>query len=355
MLATICLTIPVSFFWTQDAIMTHVPESSSISNFILGTETQLSLFTIQGTTTHLVTGGLFALFGKNLFASSLAQLLFKCLAIFATYNIAKTLWNSKVGAIAASLYALSPNNFFYTTVFYKESAVQALYALALLSTLKILVEKKISYFSLLIISIGLLNFERFYIAYLVLPMILLLVVYFFKKPNWQQLGVFATLLGLISFMLFKFKYSELNLESILHAINNKRAQYSSYSDVLNKYNYDIPYVLAFVKILFSPYLTFNKFKIFSDFSLLLIWGSPINQCIILAALVGLYQTTKKNFMHLLIWMPFVIFLLLAAYISPWSGRLRDSFSPLICCYAAYFLINNKFFQRHLMPEKEGLV
>lgn len=352
LLATLFFNIPESFFWTQDAIVTHIPQSTKFTNFFLG-RGQLSSEIIQGTTTHFLNGALFAILGKGIFASTLAQLIFKCLALYAIYEIAIILWCPRVATLAVCLYAFSPNNFFYTVVFYKESAVQALYALILLSALKIFIQKKFLHIILLTISIILLNSERFYLAYLLLPMLVFLAVYYFARPNWKQLVILTILSAFIVFMILTSKYYDLNIHGIIEAIQIKRAQYSSYSDVLNKYNYDIPYVLAFVKILLSPFFTFNKFKIFSDFSLLLIWGSPLNQLIIVTSVVGLYQACKRSFVHLILWVPFVLFLLLAAYISPWSGRLRDSFYPLISIYAAFYLHNNKYFRKYFITnEKE---
>ena len=132
---------------------------------------------------------------------------------------------------------------------------------------------------------------------------------------------------------------------LLEKVQQQRSYHSSFSDIINQFNYMIPYPVAFIKILFSPYFSNNKFSIFTGPSSLLSWGSFINQLIIISAIVGLLKNFRKSSVHFYLWLPLLIFLLFAAYISPWSGRLRDSFYPLIACYAAYYLYNNKYFRK----------
>jgi hypothetical protein len=66
-------------------------------------------------------------------------------------------------------------------------------------------------------------------------------------------------------------------------------------------------------------------------------GSFINQVIITLSILGFYKTIKNKkqiALHFFVILPFIIFLLFAAYIGPWSGRLRDSFYPIIAVYGS---------------------
>lgn len=339
---------PNSFFWVEDAVSTHLPASEAYANFFSGHSNWQSLAPfrdVAGITTHVLTGFFIAILGKNILATILTQLLFKALIVFFIYKISTILWNKKTAFIATQLYGFCPTIFFYNLVLYKEGAVQFFLAIIVFLVLKIFLHNK--YYNLipLVFFLYLLEKERFYITYL----LLLMLPFFIYTLPFKKTGKNISILLLLAIALTLGAYLEFpdffSITKLVYKVNRLRNTWAGYSDVLNQYNYDIPYPLAFIKILFSPYFTFNKFKIFSDFSLLLIWGSPINQIIILSALLGFFQNIKKSMLHFNLWLPFIIFLVFAAYISPWSGRLRDSFYPLIACYAAHYLLSNKYFQK----------
>jgi 4-amino-4-deoxy-L-arabinose transferase-like glycosyltransferase len=334
-----------AFFWVQD-VQGHLPESLMFTDFIKNHSQVIpDLGFHQGKSTHALTGLSIAIFGINTFATILAQLIFKIIAVVCIYFIGKTLWSKKVGLIAIQLYGFCPTIFFYTIVLYKEAAVQAFLAASILFTLKIFLEKKYLFTIPLIITLALLLGERGYITYLLLLMFPFLIynLSFEKNKKNNLIFFFSGLITLLASYIYKpqlFSYT-----NIANDLMRTRNLYSSYLDVVGQYNYQIPYPLALLKITFTPFFTINKFEIFSDFSDLLIWGSFINQIIIFSALLGLIRAAKQKILHLYLWIPFFVFLLFAAYVSPFSGRIRDSFYPLISCYAAYYLANNKYFKK----------
>ncbi len=338
------LKTPDSFFWVTDSIVLHLPESIKFAKFFQGDFHSLQVATHHsGRVTHAVTGFFLAIFGINTFATIFALLMFKIFILILIYKSCTLLWSHKIAGIAILLYGLCPTIFFYNLILYKESAVQALTAAILFFSIQVFVNKKYFYLFPLIIIFILLTRERNYIAYICIPMFILLTSNLFLKFNFKNYLILAIALSL--FVIIGYKYSPLDISSMFNELQRIRSTYQVFSDVINRYNYEIPYLVAFFKILFSPYFTFNKFIIFTNFGTLLIWGSLLNQLIILASILGFLKLASKKIIHLYLWIPFIIFLLFAAYISPWSGRLRDSFYPLIACYAAHYLYNNKHFKK----------
>lgn len=342
---------PKSFFWAQDSLLTHLPESLKFSEFINGKfETIALLGRADGKTTHAITGLFISIFGLNTFTTIFVQLIFKIVTSIFIYRICLIQWNQRVGITAATLYSFCPTIFFYNLILYKEGMVQLAVTLITLCTLKIFLNKKYIFIAPLFFSYFILIGERAYLAYTCTASLFLMPLFLsYLKSNTRK-ALYLTLLISVAFLLVETGQIDVNQKII--KLEELRSYYSSFSDVQNKYNYDIPLPVAFFKILFSPYFTINKFSIFQDTSLLLIWGSFINQIIIMLSIFGLYQACKKSAYHLVLWVPFFIFLFFAAYISPWSGRLRDSFYPLIACYAAHFLHSNKYTQKILKLENK---
>lgn len=337
---------PQESFWVPDSYTTHLPESVRFSQFFLGQKqiTWEELNALSGRTTQFFTGIAITFFGKNIIATTLVQTLFKLISCICVYHLAKSLWkDNKIALGSLLIYASCPTVFFYTNVLYKEGAVQALFALAILSWVKIYKEKKAIYFVFLVLSLILLINERFYVAILTFIGITGLFLNDKLKSEKKALGLFFTL-GIIVGTITYFLMPE-HFQFIIDKIKQQREYHSSFNDVVNQFNYQIPYPVALIKILFSPYFTLNKFNIFIGFSNILIWGSFINQGIILTSLLGFYRSLKTSLQNFYLMLPFFIFLLMAAYISPWSGRIRDSFYPIIACYASYFIVNNKLFKQ----------
>lgn len=344
-IAAIILKSPNTFFWVDDSLKTHLNESLKFTHFFQGNPPDASMGIYSGLSTHSFTGLLFTIFGVNVLATVIAQLFFKVLAAAFIYKAAHFLWDKKTALLAMLLYGLCPTIFFYNLVFYKESAVQAFYAALIYFTLKIFVDKKYLYLVPFLVFFAALLRERFYISYVFLVTVALVAFQFPLKKHPKQ-NILMLLSGLTA-VFFVYRHQSIQIQTLPETLVHYRSLHTNFGDVMNQYNYDIPYPVAFIKILFSPYFSPNKFKIFKDFSTLLTWGSFVNQAIILASVLGFIKLARTKFLHFSLWVPFILFLLFTAYISPWSGRLRDSFYPLISCYAAYFICHNKFIKKAL--------
>ncbi|HXH73875.1 MAG TPA: glycosyltransferase family 39 protein [Bacteriovoracaceae bacterium] len=340
------LNSPDSFFWVQDSFLTHLPESVKYTDSIKNNfQAEPDLGLRQGRMTHALTGLSFVIFGVNTFATIFVQLIFKLIVVSCIYFYCRILWGTRVAFVAIQLYGFCPTIFFYNLVLYKEGAVQALLAIILLSTLKISLQKKYIFILPTVLALFLMSGERTYITYLLLLMFPFLIYNLPFAKNIKNNLLFLTAAVILAIGGYWYNPKMFDILGAINELTNFRKLYSSFSDVLNRYNYSIPYPLAFLKIVFSPYFSMNKFKIFSDFSDLLIWGSFINQIIIFSSILGFIHSVRVKILHLYLWIPFIAFLICAAYVSPWSGRIRDSFYPLIACYAAFYLLNNKYFKK----------
>lgn len=348
--SSIIFHAPLDYFWVSDSRLAHLPSAIEWAKKIetgidwsnwKDINTQLmQVRTGGGGITHLVTGFFITIWGVTPVASLITLLIFNLLTIATIYGICEILFDKTTGKIAIQLYALCPTILFYHLTFYKESAVQFFIASIILLTLIIFHKKKYFYIPLLVLSFYFLKVERYYMSYLMLSTIFLSALYLFPKKRLQKqlltLGIFLTAAAIAYWRLEDVKQvwgQFIDLTSV------ERTRYSSYTDVSSEYNYNIPYIVALFKIYFTPYFTLNKFSLFREHapSMLWIWGSFINQAILLFGIIGGLKKIRENRIHLTLWIPFFLFLMLAAYVSPWSGRLRDSFYSIVVCYSGWII------------------
>lgn len=342
----------VNFFWVTDSVNTHLPEALKYLKFLKGEISFSQIGEFAGVSTHLVTGIFIGIFGENSFSTVMAQFVFKTISISATYLICLKLWDRRTGLIAILLYGLCPTVMLYNLVLYKESASQAYFSLSLLFLINVFVDKKYWHFVFLLFSVVLLLNERFYLAYLFLLMLPYFIYNLPFKKSFFRVFMFGVLIFLIFYGAYLFNYKQaLNNFSLIDKIKGYRAHHQGFSDVKQGLNYSIPYPLAVVKLFFTPYFALNKFNMFFNISTLLTWGSFINQLIVGCSLIGFYKLVREKFLYFVLWLPFIVFITVTAYVSPWNGRLRDSFYCCIVCYASYFLVQNNLFKKWLLTNK----
>jgi hypothetical protein len=347
------------FLWVVDSHNLHLPGAINISNYIQGKEV---LRTLQDSfdkiyLTHVITGVFFRFFGVNPLVSGLSLVMMKLLTIVVMFRLGKVMFNLKVASIGVLIYAFMPNILYYTTVFYKEAVVQFLIATLLLSGFNLFVKKNnlLLHGGILLVFLGFIANERFYLFPIFLFVCIVFVFMNFRKLNrYLLLGIL--MLSGIGIYMFMMLYTPWfltqgwgfkNIHTLFSVLADYRNMYMSYSDVTS-INTQIPYFIAVVKILFTPYFTFNKFNLFDNYSYILIWSSFLNQAIIGLALYGMWKSLKTKFKeHCFIITPFFLFILLFAYIAPFAGRIRNSFYPIISIYAAYGLskVIGRFFMR----------
>lgn len=343
--ATYIFNPPDDLLWNVDTVNMHLPGALNISSYLDG------FHEIRETTsvwdkiylTHIWVGLFFYLFGVNVISSIFALSVLKLITFFLIYNLGKKLFSERVGNIAIVVYGLAPTIFFHTISFGKEPMVQMLTMAVALFSFGVFIEKRYNQLPWLCISLMAISIERFYIF----PMVL--VTYFavilLDRSIAIKLKTVLMVLSLAFISFFILKYgAAVDLTRPLEVLNHFRIAYNSYTDVAESGNMDLPYYLSILKILFTPFFTVSKFSLFYDLSYLLIWGSFTNQLIMFLGLISMILAIKKNFSrHLLFILPFVCFILLFAYIAPYSGRLRDSFYPLIAIYAAVLI--DKFYKK----------
>ena len=185
------------------------------------------------------------------------------------------MFNERVGLAGALIYAFSPTVIYYTTVFYKEAVVQLVVAAIILFSLKIYLKpSNWRYWPALAVSLAVIINERFYLFFFFVATFILLGLVAARLSRKLYLaaivvpaafGVYALIGKYVdSLARVHIPYHKI-LPSLFSLIKGNRAGYLSFSDV-TAINLSLPYPLAFVKILFSPFFTLDKFTLFSDYS-----------------------------------------------------------------------------------------
>ncbi|MCG3115730.1 MAG: hypothetical protein LLH30_08640 [Candidatus Manganitrophus sp. SA1] len=330
----------VSALWVIDSYQMHIPGSTNIANYLMGSENlreQDSVFD-KIYFTHLIVGIFFVLFGINAISSGLALMMAKVATTVIMFHLGKRMFDEKIASIAILIYSLSPISLFYTITFYKEAIVQLLIIIIYLCIFTFVSghdsSQKYSNYIIFLLSLLLIMNERFYLFPIFMFTGILLIM--LKHSIKAGIKCLILLLGIAGGYIFYNVYSTaLDFSNLLEVLKGFRSAYHNYSDV-DPINIDIPYSLAFLKFIFTPFFTLNKFDIFDGYSYLLIWGSFLGQIIMVFSLFGMYKNLKLNFSKTWFMLtPFFIFLLIFSYISPFNGRIRDSFLPLIAIYSAY--------------------
>ena len=333
--------------WAVDSRAVHIPGAVNVANYIHGKEALGSIGVPFGRVflTQAFVGVFFSFLGANPVASAVALMLVKLLTIFVLFQLAKTMFNEKVGLIGVLVYAFSPTVLYYTTVFYKEAVVQLVVTAILLSALKIYLKPASwRYWLILIISMAVVANERFYLFFFFAAtfiLVSLIAAEAFRKI-YLAAGFILLVFGIYA---LTGKYVDLMagghvpypdiLQSLFSSIKGYRLMYTSFPDVA-AVNVSISYPVAFIKLLLTPFFTLNKFTLFSDYGYILIWGSFLNQAVILLSLYGIYMALKNDWkINWFLIFPFFLFICVFAYVAPYIGRLRDSFYSIIAIYAAY--------------------
>ncbi|MCB0407466.1 MAG: glycosyltransferase family 39 protein [Bdellovibrionales bacterium] len=321
-----------SVIWMPDSYRVHLLQSQSLLH-------RWNLLKLPATlderylSFHFVSAIVFSLFGVNIYSGGVILFIGKLLTGVFIYKFARKLFDSQIAAVALLVYILVPTVLFYSIVFYKEVYVHLFVIMVYYFAYEIFYLNKMRAAIPLLLSLLLLFNERFYLASFFIANFVVFSI-FYTKNRLRFVMLMLSVIGGVGVFYF-FKEDILNLHSW-------RNSYNGYSDINRKWNIEIPYCLAFVKILFTPFFTLNKFKLFHNFSYLLIWGSFINQVVILMMVGGGVKMIKKDLKTIIfIFTPFICFLLLFAYVGPAQGRLRDSFYPIISIFAAGFLFEIK--------------
>ncbi len=333
---------PETSIWMTDSLRTHIPRSLHFMDFYTGAKKHLfsGLIIYPGSVTHAFFGFIFMIFGKSVYSTLLGIYLIKSATIFITYKVLLELFDNRRAAIGALAYTILPTIMFYTVAFYKEATVQLLFSLILYLAILIKNKMKYSLAPILALVLILLARERFYIAAICIPYLFL---EFLTMKNISKLVKGISAIAISIAVIYIAKAQEVAISSdptmFFERLKELRESYKNLPHV-NQINYSLPYPLAFIKLLYSPYMTFNKFDHYHSYSLLLIWGSFFNQIIIIIGSIGFFKAIRDKKWDLIrISTPLLILLTFAAYISPYSARLRDSTYLVIIIFAIYLMRN----------------
>lgn len=334
------------FFWAVDSLSTHIPRATAIADWLTGTGSFpfKTAINAQGGLTQIWIGFTFWIFGETPAASVLGLATFRILTCFVLVKICRELFGSKKFDLVFLFYALYPNALFHTTVYFKEALIHLLVATTLLLLVKIYKGLRsteqagfeIKNVALLGLVFSMLYVERFYLVLLFLPLIALMMTFGLKRRHLPvAIGTALLAVGIVYFHpYFQSSFSELTGK-----IREMREVHKSFPGINIQVNYEIPIWLAFLKSLFTPIWSPSKIEVFRGFSALITWGSFLGHVIILGYIAGVYHSVKKyGWFHLWIQIPFIVFLFAIAYVSPWAGRIRDSFAPLFVVYSTYYFV-----------------
>lgn len=328
-----------SFFWVADSVNTHVPEAIRVSNWLGdgGKFVYESSLGSQGILTHSWIGTFFFLFGASPATSVVGLVILKVFTTLIISRIPQWLFQREEMDGTFAVYLASPVVLFHTTAFYKEAMIHLLVAASLYTGLRVLRKADPLAACLLLLAIGGLFLERFYLGLLILVPTFFLVMNLF----WRKAIVPALLLSIFFVSLYKgHPYFEFTVETAVATLKQFRDAHSKFADINYTLNYEIPYPLAVLKTLITPIWSPNKIDMFRGLSAVITWGSFIGQIIMLAYFMGLFRALRqKVILHALLQVPFFILVLAAAYISPWAARVRDSYFPLVAIYAGFYLIH----------------
>lgn len=344
--ATAVLGTAETYFWVYDSNTAHVPMAKDLMAIVSGkvpTEHwSVSKFVRTGGITHLFVGTWFALFGASAVVSSLAMTALKfgtiwilsAIGLDLTDDVFNHRSSEKVGTngnLAFVPYAVVPTVTFHTLAFYKEAMVHLLVAVALYAIFKARKSLNLRWAILFGMALCGLAVERFYVAALLSPLFLLPLIQTERPKRVRYLIALGCLL-IMAVVLAPFQ--DVSWSKALETIQELRLRHSRYPGVSVAYNYEISYPIAVLKTLFTPIWAPNKLEMFRGASALFTWGSFIHQAVMLLYIAGVYRAVKtRGWQHLYMQLPFLLFVLAAAYIAPWSARTRDSFYPLISIYA----------------------
>lgn len=351
-------------FWVSDSIYTHHPSSEYVASLLDGTNalSQENIMRVfrPGVFTHLWVGAWYALFGSSAVVSVIALLIVKGITVELLSSVYRRTCSllgfdgRAPGIEVVVLYLSVPTVLFHTIVLYKEAIVHLFFTVTLLGCLSMIRRPKLSAVPVIICGVLGLFIERFYVAASCLPLLAYLTVLSFKN---RKIGIATLTVAGTAALTYFLGIENFTPSEFLSKIEHQRQYHSSLPGVSQKINYEIPYIVAFIKMLLTPIWAPNKLSMFHGFSALVTWGSFVHQVVISAYLLCVAHLFGRQlkFKFLILHVPFLIFLLFGAYISPWAGRVRDSYFPLIAVFATIYLIHYARRDLEMLRSRFGIV
>lgn len=329
--------------WVADSRDVHLPGVSRAIEFLRG-NAPLELKSIYaGEQVQLIYlwVAVFALpFGLTPLVTSIALLVLKILTWAYVGRRVRESFGQPIAVATVCFLIFVPTQIFYGLVFYKEPMVQLLTTVAIFEAHRFYRSGGNLALLSAFAAIAGLALERFYLAPMLFLSAVLAMSRFFVRAGRSTLlqKLVLTSAAVAAAVVFSLLYArDFGQIEFFPRLARFRADMMSPSDISKAWNLDLWYPFAVVKVLFTPFFTFQKFEIFKDLSALLTWGSFASQSVILFGCFGFWFHFRKKDSRieaLLLVLPLTAFILLFGYLAPYSGRQRDSFFPVIALFAA---------------------
>lgn len=333
-------------FWVSDAVLTHAPSAEFflliLKQSVPFDETAREAIFKPGAVTHGWVALWYLFFGISPVVETFSLLVLKALTLLLIAWTGPLMWSwlgvmrSDRGRSAVLLYVVAPSVLFHTMAFYKEAAVHLFVAGLMFGVMRSALRPSWLSATIVLASILGLLVERFYLAAVFVPILIWLA--WLSLKSWKILpsALFAvTIAGVFFFR----REAGNSIAEAVEFIKDLRTHHASFKEISYRFNYEIPYIVAFLKTIMTPIWSPDKLSFFKGASALITWGSFVHQLTMMFYLAALAHIAyaKKLRPNLYMQIPFLFFVLVAAYVSPWAGRIRDSFYPFLVLFASYYL------------------
>lgn len=327
-----------NLLWVPDSITLHGPGAERAIAFLKGTGRLdfASVFGEQVQFTYLWAALLGAFTGISPVSTAVSNLAIKLITWLIWHRSINKHYGWQIANVTLLLLMFVPTQIFYGLVYYKEPVVQMFVVIALSAALDLRNKPTAQAFIFGAVSVLCLAIERIYLAPMLGLVLLFSIIPHIKSFAFTGRSVASGVVAIVAAGVFATVFfRDFSLLKIFDNLAWLRHNYMNSPGVDKAWNQDIAYPLAVVKILFTPFFHPNKLEVFKDFSAILTWGAIPSQVVTLLAVFGVsIEFVRARLKTAILVVPFALFLLLFAYLAPYSGRQRDSFYPVIALFAA---------------------
>lgn len=324
--------------WVPDSFTLHGPGAERALAFLMGNGRLdfTSVFGEQVQFTYLWAALLGVFAGINPVSTAVSNLAIKLITWILWHRSISKHYGHQVANMTLLILMFVPTQVFYGLVYYKEPVVQMFVVIAISAALDLRIKPNAQAFIFGAVSVLCLAIERIYLAPMLGLVLVVSIIPHIKSFafNGRSVASGVVAIGAAGVFVMVF-FRDFSLLKIFDNLAWLRHNYMNAPGVDKAWNQDIAYPLAVIKILFTPFFHPNKLEVFKDFSAILTWGAIPSQAVTALALFGVAaEFVRARLKTAILTIPFALFLLLFAYLAPYSGRQRDSFYPVIALFAA---------------------
>ncbi|MBN8539930.1 MAG: hypothetical protein J0L82_06050 [Deltaproteobacteria bacterium] len=324
--------------WVPDSFTLHGPGAERAVAFLKGNGRLdfTSVFGEQVQFTYLWAALLGVFAGINPVSTAISNLAIKLITWILWHRSISKHYGNQVANVTLLILMFVPTQVFYGLVYYKEPVVQLFVVIALGSALDLRSKPNAQAFTFGAVSVLCLAIERIYLAPMLGLVLVVSIIPHIKSFAFTGRSIASGVVAICAAGVFVVVFfRDFSLLKIFDNLAWLRHNYMNAPGVDKAWNQDIAYPLAVIKILFTPFFHPNKLEVFKDFSAILTWGAIPSQVVTFLALFGVsIEFLRARLRTAILTIPFILFLVLFAYLAPYSGRQRDSFYPVIALFAA---------------------